>query len=367
MKFYNLQALRAIAALLVVLVHMKDAEQKLGGATILGDWTAFGVVGVDLFFVLSGFVMVFTTESKAGGASDSLGFLYSRITRIYPIWWLTLTALVLFWMVKPDLVYSGNYTDPNFVKDYLLIIGDQAPLLAVGWTLIHEMYFYVIFTLILLLPYGPRFRLYCILAWANLVIFGSALFAPEEPNLVSLALNPLTLEFIIGALIAYAWRFTEGRFGLAALTIGLIWGALSCYTYVLFPIGEQVSIAGHADEAIRVVLFGVPCGLIVYGAVAIEARKSLSADNPLVAIGDWSYSLYLTHMLTLNAGAIMLRRFSSESLYDNVLILLILFAVSIIVSAICYKFFEQPTTRLFKKLYTRFRLENDFRILQSYR
>lgn len=367
MKFYNLQALRAIAALLVVLVHMKDAEQKLGGATILGDWTAFGVVGVDLFFVLSGFVMVFTTESKAGGASDALSFFYSRVTRIYPIWWLTLTALVIFWMVKPDLVYSGNYTDPNFVKDYLLIIGDQAPLLAVGWTLIHEMYFYFVFMLILLLPYGPRFRLYCILAWAGLVMLGSAVLAPKEPNIVSLAFNPLTLEFIIGALIAYAWRFTQGRFGWSALSIGLIWGALSCYAYVLAPIDERVSIIGHADEAIRVLLFGAPCGLIVYGAVAVEARKSISADNPLVAIGDWSYSLYLTHMLTLNAGAIMLRKFSNESLYDNFLILPILVAVCIIVSAICYKFFEQPTTRLFKKLYTRFRLENDFRILQSYR
>ena len=354
MRLYNLQALRAIAALLVVLVHMKDAEQKLGGATILGEWTAFGVIGVDLFFVLSGFVMVFTTESKVGGTSDSLRFFYSRITRVYPIWWLTLTALVAFWMIKPELVYSGNYTDPNFLKDYLLIISDQAPLLAVGWTLIHEMYFYVVFTLILLLPYGPRIRLLCILGWAALVMFGSAILAPTEPNLIGLALNPLTLEFIIGALVAYAWRFTQGRYGWSALTIGLIWVVLSCYTYVVAPMDEQISTIGHADEAIRVLLFGPACGLIVYGAVAIESRKSLSAGNPLVAIGDWSYSLYLTHMLTLNAGAILLRQFTNDTIYDNPLVLMILITVCIIVSAISYKCFEQPTTRLFKKMYTRF-------------
>lgn len=354
MRLNNLQALRAIAALLVVLVHMKDAELKLGGATLLGDWTAFGVVGVDLFFVLSGFVMVFTTETKTGGTSDSLRFFYSRVTRVYPIWWLTLSALIVFWMIKPELVYSGNYTDPNFVKDYLLIISDQAPLLAVGWTLIHEMYFYVVFTLILFLPYGPRFRLYCILVWAALVIFGSAILSPQEPNLIGLALNPLTLEFIIGALVAYVWRFTEGRYGWSTLAIGLIWIVMSCCVYVVAPIDENVSIVGHADEAIRVLLFGPACGLIVYGAVAIESRKSLSASNPLVAIGDWSYSLYLTHMLTLNAGAFLMRPFASDRIYDNPLILMVLITACILVSAISFKCFEQPTTRLFKKMYTRF-------------
>ena len=151
MKLQWIQALRAIAASLVLIAHLGQEEADAFAAGLAPAWTLAGVSGVDLFFVISGFVMVYVTRGTTHGAPAIAGrFLYSRAARIYPPYWLFTALAIAGYFIFDGL--SRSLGELDLVRDILLIPGEEPPVLLVGWTLIHEMYFYIVFTGLLLLP-----------------------------------------------------------------------------------------------------------------------------------------------------------------------------------------------------------------------
>ncbi len=337
----NLQILRAIAALMVFVVHLEDVERRYGGGALLGPWADAGAWGVDLFFVISVFVMVHITGHISGGASAAGRFLYARAARIYPLWWACLTALVAVWLFAPQMVYSGKHVDPPLLKDYLLIIHANPPLLETGWTLIHEMYFYAVFAVLLFAPVGYRSRFWLVLGWAALVIAGELALKPQAGTLSYLALHPMTLEFVMGAMAAYALRRWKGEAGLMAAIAGIAWLVLGVSAAILEP---------WRDAWTRVLMFGPGSALLVYGLTALETRNGARGQGLGVKIGDWSYSLYLTHMLTLNAFGVLWGMIALPSLADNAAGLIALTVACIACSWLSYRFFEMPVQRVLKGL-----------------
>ena len=148
-KIANIQALRGIAVLLVVLYHIMITQRRIGdGGGLLPAWFLVGISGVDLFFTISGFVMVVVTRGKFQRVGEMGRFLYNRLTRVYPMYWTyTLVSLAAF-----TILGSTALTEDNLFRSLLLIPQNKMPLLSVGWTLIHEVYFYLAFTLLLWAP-----------------------------------------------------------------------------------------------------------------------------------------------------------------------------------------------------------------------
>ena len=103
-KLSNIQALRGLAALLVVFTHLPSMEIKHGGDSILPAFIRFGISGVDLFFVISGFIMVYVTWESRRNAKNSLKFLFARLSRIYPIYWFIAALVLAAWKIQPDLM-----------------------------------------------------------------------------------------------------------------------------------------------------------------------------------------------------------------------------------------------------------------------
>ena len=115
-RLYSVQALRAIAANLVILTHLFVVEGKHFAEPLLPRTAFYGMFGVDIFFVLSGFVMLET----AGGKSAAR-FLWNRALRIYPAYWVATSAVLLAFLYNPALVNS-SYAEPTCIwKSYLLI------------------------------------------------------------------------------------------------------------------------------------------------------------------------------------------------------------------------------------------------------
>lgn len=156
-----IQALRAFAAIAVVFGHAQTealslAATKMGGfVPLLVEWTG---VGVDLFFVISGFVMVYASQKLFALKGGAATFLYRRLARIAPLYWGVTTFFLLVMLVSPVLLSSGAPTVQEIVKSYLFIpyAKDGAemmqPVYKLGWTLNYEMSFYVIFALLIGLP-----------------------------------------------------------------------------------------------------------------------------------------------------------------------------------------------------------------------
>ena len=346
-KLASIQALRGVAILLVVLRHMKVYEGRYSHDQLLPSMAVVGDAGVDLFFAVSGFVMMTTTRSSFGKNGAVLDFIYKRITRIYPLYWIFSLVILPLYLTHPEMVNSSRHGLPiNLPASFLLWPQAYMPLLGQGWTLVHEMYFYGVFSLALLWGEKGSRRYFSI--WA--VLLGLAgLVNYANPGLLDipvwkLVTHPLTFEFIGGVVVAKIFYRGKDDFAIPALLSGI---ALMLVGSLLNPID------GDPSWRRRAVLYGIPALLVLYGTVSIERRYGARFPKSLLFIGDSSYSVYLTHILVIASIGRIWATFRQDGMLDNIAVLLAMLAAAVATGALSYQFLERPMQKFFSDLRTR--------------
>jgi peptidoglycan/LPS O-acetylase OafA/YrhL len=334
-KLASIQALRAIAALLVLLFHAQVTELRLGDGSVLPGWFAHANGGVDLFFVISGFVMVWISGADRGPV-PAASFLFSRAARIYP------PALLFTTLAVLGSVAAGNFGERAAAENwllfsYLMLPQETLPVLAVSWTIVHEVYFYLIFAVLLLIPY-PRLMPAALIGWAAVVTLAGAAGWTSAGPWSNLVFSPLTLEFIAGALAAAALKHWGPWRSLFTFTAGLAM-ALAVALWLGTDVFEAQSQWG------RVVQYGLPSIALIYGAAGLEIAGRFQCPRWLVAIGDISFSLYLSHLLVMAATLQIWTRIVPPGTTHWPLVLAMLIA-SLPVAAVSYIAFERPAVRL---------------------
>lgn len=269
----NIQALRAFAAINVVFYHIFGTAKSYGFPlkffAFLETW---GRNGVDIFFVISGFIMVYIQHAKP---KTPAVFFANRITRIVPLYWTLNLVLVLMLLAIPNL-FKELIISTKWILSSLFFIsrvaGFETPLIFPGWTLELEMFFYLLFAVSLF----ARHQFKSFVITAVLIIMA-----------VSLAgLNRVALEFIFGMLLGLIYINSTGpaRSGRFFLILG---------TSLLL---STIWIVADFEIA-RFIVFGVPSALIVYGAINVgQLRKGWATT-----LGDASYSIYLVQMFSIPA------------------------------------------------------------------
>lgn len=365
-KLHSIQALRGIAALAVFLCHVMAIEEAHSQRSHkLTDLWINGAHGVDLFFVISGFIMVWVASDLRKGAAQAGGFLFSRATRIYPLWWLFAIAMIIFFLTMKGTLYDAPRIDAarldgtlHLFHSFVLWPQPEHPVLGVGWTLVHEMYFYVAFAvLILLLP--ARMRLYGLLIWSGTVTIGAlaGLSDAFSGDLVELIFYPMTLEFTAGALVGYAIKAGWRRHALLFAIIGGLGVLVPFLDLDLEPTQTLMTALGFNEFTgippvwRRTLLYGLPVAMLIYGLVALELDRGLGQRVPkfMVHLGDWSYSLYLCHTLSISAiGRVTYTLFNPSPIATTAYLILVT-GGTIAVSALTYRWFEQPSIRFFRR------------------
>lgn len=341
----SIQALRGFAALGVCFAHLHAVETKFGGTPLLGNWALIGFGGVDLFFVISGFVMVWVTRADQGKASALPRFWLARFLRIYPLWWLVLSAVVAVWMVKPEWVYASHLTNPDILRSYLLFPAKEFPLHAVGWTLIHEVWFYSVFGLMLLAP--ARFLPALLVLWGGIVTAAALAFPAPSTPVLALMRHPLTLEFILGAsigLLATKQIFPAPRMIFQAGCVLLLLAMLSIWSAPQSAFETQWS---------RVGLFGVPAAIIIWGWVGLEVTTGQVAPRWSQALGNWSYGLYLIHVLVFVALGRLAAPLSRDGGLDNLVLLIVALSSAIFAAFVLHIIIEKPLQKRARRLLKR--------------
>jgi exopolysaccharide production protein ExoZ len=288
MRLHNVQVLRALAAFAVVCHHVLDCFVNYFAAVAPLSRTTIFACGVDVFFVISGFIIA---QSSFGKPLTPLGFLRARTLRVAPIYaLLTLAAFVgrkagLNLFAQPDSSAKELISSLLFVPIVDAAGAVHAPVLFVGWSLNYEMLFYLVFALALLL-HDTRMRLAGFAAaMVCLVLVASVTSNPYLRYWGS----PIVLEFLFGILVWRLW--TKGRASpVQAFTVG----ALALLALGV-PAVLELSIA-HADE---ILVRGVPAAALVWSAVSLEQSGLVLRSRFLELQGDSSYSLYLTHPFVL--------------------------------------------------------------------
>jgi len=321
----SIQYLRALAAAMVLLHHVAWKGAQHGENPLW--WFTFGAAGVDLFFIISGYIMCAATDSRL---IDFISFMKARFFRIVPLYWLlSLAALFVFLLMPNKVNSSGGSTD--ILNSFLLWPTTGKYLIQNGWTLSYEFLFYGLFALGLRVG---RFR--CVIAVAAIVALVLAGQWLESQGVWgSFLTNAILLEFVMG--IAAFHLFKRGFRADAALSVALIAAAIGGFVFT----GEL-----EAGEP-RVIGYGLP-SLALFIAVRSLEGRTIRFDRSLVgkvagAMGDSSYSMYLIHPFFLVAATAVLSKVGLAS--HGWLLTTVLFIGSMATGWYCYVLLEKPMTQ----------------------
>lgn len=338
------QALRALAALFVVFHHAQfDAEHFGGPAGFTPNRALPWEVGVDIFFVISGFVIVHASRGLFGRAGAARTFVARRLIRIVPLYWLATALFLVAGLVLPRALNSPPPAAADIVASLLFVpyvngLGNAQPVFSLGWTLNYEMAFYLVFAAAIAAALSRRTAVLVVaLFFAGLVGVGAVVALPMP---LSFWANPMVLEFVFGMGLALA-RDTGGRPGLILRAVLVL-----IATRMLQDDLTQDGIA-------RAFAWGVPAAMLVAAAVfGPEPRLPEPVARALVLLGDASYALYLFHPFALRAARIAL---AGREVGPSVYIALSM-AAAVILAIAVHLAFEKPVMR-----YLRRRLAGDAR------
>ena len=336
-KLVGVQGLRGLAAMLVVFYHATQMvhERLDKGAGIF----ELGQSGVDIFFAISGFVMVVTTYRYWGMRGQWLDFLLRRLIRIVPLYWAATLLKVLAILALPALTSHPVLDSWHVTASFLFIPAWDAnqraqPLLPVGWTLNFEMLFYLLFAAALAARMRP-------VIWISLLLLGLSLLSwlhPAELGAAGTLLDPILLEFVMGMTIG--WCAVNG-FRLSQATA---WLALFCGAACLVASQHLTVVSGGFS---RPEFWGVPGAMLLLATISLEpyARKYLSGIPAL--LGDASYAIYLGHGFALPFVGVIMGKLGLISSLWQLVALLLACVVSAVTGILIFRWFERPlTTRL---------------------
>ncbi len=334
----SIQVLRAFAALAVTIDHIAGYEfaRQYGLPDALPHFK-FGRAGVDLFFVISGLVMVYASDSYFGRAKAPQEFFLRRLVRIVPLYWLTTTIVLVYLLLQYRDLARVKFSLESVAASYLFIPwpqldGYMAPVHGVGWTLNYEMFFYALFGLAVLFTR----RTGVLFLAALLFAFVALNYCISLPLPLGYWADPIILEFVFGMLIALALR--------SGFRIPRAWAGTIVLAGVLALVASD-----HWPEVPRIIGLGVPSAFIV-GALALAdyTAKAAPAWRALSFLGDASYSLYLVHPLAITLPRRLFPYVIDPATFPWLYAgLLVTIAVSAAVAV--HLIFERPITRFLQR------------------
>jgi exopolysaccharide production protein ExoZ len=332
--YFGIQSLRALAALMVVVHHAFVLWRERGPSPQGPMIWENGAAGVDIFFVISGFVMMISAPGLAGKANKAWVFFRRRLIRIVPLYWIfTTVKLILLW-ASPELTKRHVGSWWHVVASYLFISsvdgnGSIAPVVIVGWTLNYEMLLYVLFTVALLLD-APLLKF---LAPTLVILAAVKLFYGASWPAFTRVASPLILEFLFGVLLAH---FTlQGRLPGPRVSA------------MLFVAGAVAILITPQLALWRCLTWGIPAAAIVTAAVALEGRLGSKLPKWLLEAGNASYAIYLTHTFVLPAVGVALVKLHHRGVIVLVATILASLICSLLAGEVVHRIIEVPLMNFF--------------------
>jgi peptidoglycan/LPS O-acetylase OafA/YrhL len=329
-----LQGLRAYAAISVMIGHgILEFHATKAQPMPFNEFPL--IAGVDIFFVLSGFVMYYTSAEHFGHPGMATAFWRKRFIRLVPLYWIFTSLMVAVLMVMSSHVRSTEFDTWNVISSYLFIPSERpsgriAPILSLGWTLNYEMFFYFAFGISLFFSKN-RGVILLIAFFCALALIG--MMYPLSFTPLHFWTDSIVLEFTAGVLLG---ALRSRRDIERSLFVCIIMFALSV---LLLIIGSDLDIP-------RFMKGGIPASLMLYAALSLPKRIDQSIPSSVILLGDSSYALYLSHRFILRGTTIVFGLIAfprNIELYCYVIITLI---TAVMLSIAVHRYVELPMMRL---------------------
>lgn len=344
----GITALRGLAASLVLIVH---SSSLLGFKHNISPLTTLTNIGVDIFFIISGFIITYAHWNDFGkGGVAITNFFKKRTLRIYPMYFLftILTAIAVY--LLPQLFSAMKFSNGLLLKSLLFLPSKMTDssislLLAVAWTLSFEVLFYIIFSVTLFFnrTVAIRMTLLMLIMWGVL-----ALTITSDNYIVSFFASTLPLEFLFGVILCVFYKKEKAYQSVVNNKIGSIFlVAIAVFSLIafcyLFPI-EQRELRDNA----RFLYFGVP-SVFIFMAFLNNAVNEASVSGRLVElIGNASYVTYLSHFMTIGCIKFVMNRITWLQEINLFITVVISCITCTLVGITVHKVIEVPVTRFLK-------------------
>ncbi|RZL85974.1 MAG: acyltransferase [Sphingomonas sp.] len=352
---WTIQVLRGIAALMVVIGHSQSAVAGVVASagtvfarSTLVPWGA----GVDLFFVISGFIIVHASTLLFGRPGARAEFLRRRLIRIVPLYWLVTT---LFLVLLATAAWKGGNALPSteaILASYAFMPADTHgdgllfPVFDLGWTLNYEMFFYALLAFVVAWSRG---RALTVLSVILAVVIGTGLFVPG-PSAVWFWTRPIILDFslgvVVGALVSRGNVLPTPLRMIVAISGTAV---LLADPFHVFDSGQGGTVA---NDWPRVLVAGVPIAMIVAAAVLGPEPRIPRAGLPFTRIGDASYSLYMFHPFALITMEKLAQKLPMARTLPGWLLVAGSVTASIIIALAAYRWIERPMTAVLARRLT---------------
>ncbi|WP_207458109.1 acyltransferase [Azospirillum sp. SYSU D00513] len=333
-KITSLEAGRFIAALLVVLHHatLIPTEARFLGYEPLGGWFFPGHMGVEFFFVLSGFIIMYAHQADLGRPARIGSYLWRRVSRIYFPYWIVLAVLI------PAYLFTGmgsaEKRDPVYLLLSIFLVPQEAqPALGVAWTLTHEVMFYALFGLFIL---SRRLMVPVIGLWLTLILANQYVLNLPFPG--GFILSLYNVLFIMG--LGCALYVSRRSVPMPGLVLGL--------GLAIVAAAWAAELAFELRWDLQRITYGVSSVLIVLGLVELERSGRIRVPSWMVALGAASYAIYLVHAVVQSFVLNGVFRTSVAGWLPEWALFAALVALPVIVGVVFHHVAEKPVIRLFR-------------------
>lgn len=343
----SIQMMRGVAASGVVIHHSLHAiiDSQCDGNQWCTSAINFGASGVDIFFIISGFIMLYTTSEEFGSTKGAADFLVRRAIRIVPLYW-ALSGVLVLGALSGVLLKSDPPTTHNILFSYLFFPNINPhgspptvhPILDQGWTLSYEWYFYLLFAG--WMTFGTK-RSLATFGWIGFILVGlvSGFLFPKDSTRSFLE-NKIVIEFCFGMGLAMMYAKgvrTSKRVSASMVVLGV--SALLA-----------ASNTGITSEY-RWLILGGPCAFVLWGVMNLDLSKG-NILSWMLFLGDSSYSIYLAHGFITMTIARIARHFHQLA----PILFIVSVSSSIVVGSLIYLTFERPVTKWLREIYFRVKL-----------
>jgi peptidoglycan/LPS O-acetylase OafA/YrhL len=337
LKFGGIEAARAIAAMLVAAYHGSRLVAQpryagvIPGGGVFGDFN----LGVDFFFVVSGFLITWVHWADIGKPGQIRHYAWRRVTRIYPAYWVALAPMLVARLLSIGMMAPAPPGPGEILCAIFLLPNAVPPPLGVAWTLIFEIMFYALFALTIMV--GRRMLIFATV-WACAII-ACHLFARPSSFPASFLLSPYNLEFLLGVASAIIVRKRHVRSPALLMALG---GTM----FLALMLGRVDRLIGGDDLALRII-FGLSAAAFIVGNVELERSRGLTLPAWLTLLGAASYSIYLVHSLV--EPAILRALWPQLPRLSPTAITLGLMGTGTVAGLIFHKLIEKPLMRLVRQ------------------
>ena len=332
-RLTGIEASRGIAAIIVILFHVARHLDRIVGAPMLQDVFKFGHSGVDFFFVISGFIILYVHYADLGVPARLGRYAGRRLTRLMPVYWVALALTVM-------MTSLGQHPAPSLAAmgwSISLLPSNTDLILGVAWTLRFEVLFYTLFSILIL---NRTAGLLAMGAWftATAAAAVTSFHSDWLPDQFYAAYN---FEFFMG--MAAAWWLRNRpvtRPGWIALAGTLLFGATAA-----------TEVLGWLDGAglMARLAYGTPGALIVLGVAALDRAGMVSVPALPRRAGAASYSIYLFQFVFIGAGWQLLRAAGLDPALPVIVMFVFLSGAAVMGGVLMSEWVEHPLMNLVRR------------------